>query len=121
NDHPPRPAARVDVSGRTVRRPADVPVRITPGDPRRRPDVSGNPEPAQPGAEAPAAVVEHDRAPRHARYERPPPCRLDPVTVRVRLPIRRDGGHPDDTVFGSPLPVTVRRELTLERALIERL
>src|SRR5712691_7278860 len=69
NDHPARPGARVPEPRRTERRPAHVALGVSPGDPGGGPDVTGHPEPAQAGAESPAAVVEDDRAPRNGGDE----------------------------------------------------
>src|SRR5262249_1127376 len=56
--HPARPVSRVDESRGRIGRPAHEPRGVPPRDPRRRPDETGDPEPAHAQPISPAAVVE---------------------------------------------------------------
>src|SRR5438067_7104736 len=115
--HPPRPGATVDVARRRQRRPAGIAVHPSPADPRRRPLEAGDPVPTQARTPAPAAIMEDDVAPRDVRHERPAGRAVDPPAVGVRLPVGRDGRHPDVAVVRRHDPVAIGRKLLIERLL----
>ena len=104
-------------SGRTDRTPGHVTAPVSPVDPCGRPDVSGNPVPADSACPVPAAVVVRGPAPGVVGGERPAPVGQDPLSIVVGTPTVADGRDPDASIGSHEGPVPVRREPLVEDGL----
>jgi hypothetical protein len=90
-----------DPSGpRRKRGPSDVVIAVTPRHPRRRPHVTGNPDPSIVGVGSPAAVVERDPAPLLFRHPGPSVVGEHPAAVEI-------GSPPAPHVTGGPAATVV--------------
>src|SRR6185436_1671447 len=88
-------------------------------DPGRRPDIAGNPGPAELRIARPGAVMVWDRAPFVGRYPGPAEIAVHPVAVRVGVPADHlEMGDPDLAVARRDMPAAEpieRRVEELER------
>ena len=108
-------ARRRQLEGGGHRGPSDIVVRVRPGHPRRRPDVSGNPDPAVWLDPGPRPVTIRNLSPWIGGDPRPPVVGVGPFAVNVRSPAAGDSRRPDLSVGRRGHPAAVRRERLVEK------
>ena len=109
--------APIEARFRRQRRPTDVIVALTPGNPRRRPFVAGHPDPANVAQAGPASVMICGPTKRLVRNPGPTGIGVNPPAVGVGTPVSRRlrfARLPNVTVIAGLAPRAVTIELRVE-------